>query len=109
MAMGTIIIYPRAPTLNGAVSVAGAEVGTGWRGPGTAVGRVSVPSRGSLSYGARWGNPPFTRGPPPAVRLGWRLAARTVPLSKAPYSPNVPQAAYMVAHCSVTRWVKSRD
>ncbi|CAB1452145.1 unnamed protein product [Pleuronectes platessa] len=30
-----------------------------------------------LSYGARWGNPPFARGPPPAVRLGWRLAART--------------------------------
>ncbi|CAB1423623.1 unnamed protein product [Pleuronectes platessa] len=30
-----------------------------------------------LSYGARWGNPPFARGPLPAVRLGWRLAART--------------------------------
>ncbi|CAB1429004.1 unnamed protein product [Pleuronectes platessa] len=32
-----------------------------------------------LSYGARRGNPPFARGPPPAVRLGWRLAARTGP------------------------------
>ena len=28
-----------------------------------------------LSYGARWGNPPFARGTTPAVRLGWRLAA----------------------------------
>ncbi|CAB1425028.1 unnamed protein product [Pleuronectes platessa] len=28
-----------------------------------------------LSYGAHWGNPPFARGPPVAVRLGWRLAA----------------------------------
>ncbi|CAB1460128.1 unnamed protein product [Pleuronectes platessa] len=42
------------------------KAGTGWRGPGTAVGgtdsgRVSVPSD-HLSYSARWGNPPFARG-----------------------------------------------
>ncbi|CAB1430514.1 unnamed protein product [Pleuronectes platessa] len=44
-----------------------------WRGPGMAVGggvcgRVSGPSRGSPQIRSRW-------GPPPAVRLGWRLAA----------------------------------
>ncbi|CAB1424978.1 unnamed protein product [Pleuronectes platessa] len=42
------------------------KAGTGWRGPGMAVGgsdsgRVSVPSD-HLSYSARWGNPPFARG-----------------------------------------------
>ncbi|CAB1413486.1 unnamed protein product [Pleuronectes platessa] len=55
------------------------KAGTGWWGPGTAVGGSDSGRPWSLltdllSYGARWGNPPFARGGLPAVRLGWRLA-----------------------------------
>ncbi|CAB1439001.1 unnamed protein product [Pleuronectes platessa] len=58
--------YPVMPYAAGRCPSALRKAGTGWRGPGTAVGgsdsgRVSVPSD-HLSYSARWGNPPFARG-----------------------------------------------
>ncbi|CAB1419789.1 unnamed protein product [Pleuronectes platessa] len=66
---GAILLLGR-----GAVSVAGAECGdrlegTGWRGPGTAVGggdsrHMSVPSRGSLQLRRPLGEPSVrARGP----------------------------------------------
>ncbi|CAB1420539.1 unnamed protein product, partial [Pleuronectes platessa] len=54
--------------------------GTGWRGPIRWSAAVTLDECRSLlvdhlSYGARWGNPPFARGAPSGVCLGWRLAA----------------------------------
>ncbi|CAB1460541.1 unnamed protein product [Pleuronectes platessa] len=44
-----------------------------WRGPGTASATLDACRdllADHLSYAARWGKPPFARGPPPAVPLG---------------------------------------
>ncbi|CAB1415710.1 unnamed protein product [Pleuronectes platessa] len=54
----------------------------GWRGPGMAVsgsdsGRVLGPSRGSPPLRRPLGEPSVCAGALPAVRLVWRLAART--------------------------------
>ncbi|CAB1445508.1 unnamed protein product [Pleuronectes platessa] len=51
-----------------------------WRGPGMRSAAATLDAYRALladhlSSGDRWGNPLFTRGGHPAVRLGWRLAA----------------------------------
>ncbi|CAB1449403.1 unnamed protein product [Pleuronectes platessa] len=73
------------------------KAGAGWRGPGTAVGGsdsglVSALLADHLSYGARWGNPPFARGAPSSalpprqtfVQVASRSAAPAFRIPKRP-------------------------